>query len=184
MMKPETKNLKPEWKRHRRAGAAMVEFVVGIVAVLVLFMGLLQIAQLARKRTRAMLEAQAEAGMYSMSDELIIALPGPQHIYDWDPGSDERPYSEDDSPILGSSAMINADIIRHARPDDLETYAGGNRISSLYHAPDFVTEIGLVHGEAKSENIPLYPIIQHLVYRDESIRFEEDVWLTWTKGIY
>ena len=52
-----------------RAGQAMIELIVGIVAILALFAGLLQLVEISAAHTDAMTEARSRVGLMAISDE-------------------------------------------------------------------------------------------------------------------
>ena len=58
----------------------MVEFMVGMVVVLVLLAGLIQIGQMAHAHTRTMIAARAQAGQLAMADRLSGEPIGQAHL--------------------------------------------------------------------------------------------------------
>ena len=77
-----------------KAGQAMIEFIIGLVALLVLFAGLLQIIEVGRVRTEKMFEARAEAGRLAIMElgqgEAFIS--DADFIEDWEIDEDEYKY--------------------------------------------------------------------------------------------
>jgi hypothetical protein len=161
----------------------MVEFVVGLVALLVLSAGLLQLGRLCREHTAVLIRAREYAGTYAMSDTYQLSLPGPQYLRDWEPGPDARSYSRDDEEIPGAGDMVRANLVHYTRPTDLEAHVPGNPLSTLEPSQQVIDGFHLVHGREESPAVPLYPIIRRLLYRADEIRMEGEAWLVWTKGI-
>jgi len=166
----------------RRSGQALLELVVGLVAIMVLAAVILQLGSLQRAHTKTLIEARAEAGEFAMQIDYISSLPGPQYIRDWSPGTDLKAYSRDDVPQQGSIGYLSDDILAVAQPQQLAVYVPDNIITD---SSDTATmeALSLVSGQAQSEDISLLPIIQRLIYDAPSISMEANVWLTWTKGI-
>ena len=164
------------------SGQALIELVVGLVAIMVLAAVILQLGQLQRAHTEALLEARALAGENALAEDFVMVLPGPEYIRDWDVGGDERAYSRDDTPITGSAGILGDDILSQAQPQLLETYAPGNPISE-YSDSASMDAYALVQGQSQSDSVPLLPIIQRLIYDTDSITMDASVWLTWTEGL-
>jgi hypothetical protein len=166
-----------------KSGQAIVEFVVGLVGLLMLVAFIIQFGEVGWKHTQALIDARETAGRHAMSDDHSAALPGPRFIQDWDIGPDESRYSQDDEAILSSDGFVQNSIVRHARPDDLGRYVPDNQISAL-NGGGTINSFGFVHGNQTSEPVTTMPIIRHLLLNTPSIQLEADVWMTWTKGIY
>ena len=169
--------------RARKDGTALVEMTVGLVALLAVFAGMLFIARLGRERTQTLQEARAKAGRFAMAQTFISDNPGPDYIYDWSKGDDDRKHSADDEVIHGSASEVYGSIVGVAKPGDLRRLAPDSSLSRL-SGDNFVTGLGLVHGQEKSDRIPLPPVIRHLLYDAESVRIESDAWLIWTREVY
>jgi hypothetical protein len=163
----------------------MVELVVGLVAVLVLFAGLLQLSSLGTAHTEAMALARHEAGQRAMA--AIEPSTAPRFIRDWSPGPDGKPYTRDDIPLTVSGREFRSVIVDRATrdPEDWELIDGiaGDRFSRLHHSASPEAEFGLVRGR-RAGSVPVMPAVRDLLYRTERIDIECEVWLTWTRGIY
>lgn len=167
-----------------RAGQAIAEFAVALVAMLALLAGLLQIGRLTREHLAVANRARASADRYAMADDYTLALPGPRYIRDWEPGADQAPYSRDDQNRLDDSALFSANVIVHSHPELLNAVAPSNRVSALSGSVLVADAFELVRGSERSDPIPLLPVARHLFYDAESIVVEADAWSVWTKGIY
>jgi len=173
-----------------RAGQAVVEFLVGLVAVLVLFAALLQMASLNKAHTDTMVEARRQAGelaMLQLGPGLEI-MSDPDYILNWQEGPDGKRHTRDDRFSSASPAAFNAVIVDLAAPNaegwTIIDSVPDNRLTGLHNDPDPVAGFGLVRGHHSVSDVPLLPAVQSLLYRAESIDVESEVWLTWTKGIY
>lgn len=161
----------------------MIEMVVGLVALLAIFAGLIQISRLARARTEAMNEARKKAGEYAVSAVRQSESPDPLFIYENDAGDDGRNFSADDESRPIASALAMNQLMGPLRPDALGARAPNNEITDLYHDSAPVLAFDLVHAREKSETIPLMPVVRHLLYDRENIQVTADAWMTWTRGL-
>ena len=168
---------------HRKTsrGQAMVEMIIGLVAILVVFMGILQIQQLARAQTRTQIDARQEAGAAAMQETYGLTGPGPYFIGDWQVGRDQKAYSRDDTRTMISQQMITDLITLHAKPNELVARLPTNAVSALMSTTSTVSQMYLVHGHEQSAALPLLPVIRRLLYQADSIQIESDSWLSWTK---
>lgn len=167
--------------RTPRSGQAMIEFIVALVAIVVIFVSILQIGLLGIARTEVMEEARREAGAQAVLP--IVSSPLPEYIRDWDAGPDTRTYSADDEIDYGNIFDIPARIVVHARPNDLAALLPDNDVSRMNADPEFEIGVGLLKGDDR-EDVPLFPAITHLVYDEDEIRVEGEVWIPWLTGIY
>ena len=72
----------------------MMEFLIGMVAILVLLAGLVQLVSLTQSRAEAMNGARRRAGLLAMGGD--TASTTPDFIRFWNTGDDEKAYSADD----------------------------------------------------------------------------------------
>jgi len=155
-------------------GQAIVELVVALVAVLVLFAGLLQIGLLADAHTAVMTEARRKAGMNAIAGG--IGGVAPEYISRWDNGPDRVSYSMDDRCVRGSPALFALLAGEHvAHGMQLQRTVGANAVSSLAPYPETVLS-GFQSGRS-STVVPLLPVIRHLVYAQDSIGLQSEVWM-------
>ena len=164
----------------RSTGQAMVEFMAGLVVMLVLLVGLIQIGQLAHAHTRTMMAARKQAGLLAMTDRRPASETA-LFISDWVPGPDLRRYTHDDIALVTSNALPR-ELVGQAHLE-LVTNAPVNALSTLGNSPNPAGDFFLVKGEA-SESVSILPIIRRLVYAHSTLEVESDAWLVWTEGIY
>ena len=160
----------------------MVEFMVGLVVVLVLLTGLIQIGQLAHAHTRTMIAARAAAGLLAMAPTPPVSETA-LLVSDWVPGTDLRRYTRDDMALVTSNAVtLPGKLIGQAHLERVPD-APVNALSTLKNSLNPAGDFFLVKGEA-SESVPILPIIRRLVYAHPTLEVESDAWLVWTEGIY
>lgn len=168
-----------------RNGQALVELMVGLIAILALVAGLVQVVSLARSRTDSLVEARKMAGELALMGAPVAAAP--EFIRDWSEGPDGRRHTRDDRFTRADAMEFSRIIVEQAAPD-----ASGWRrlqsipvdaLSSLRGDPAPTARFGFVRGRDRRE-VPLLPAVQSLLYRSPSIEIESEVWLAVTGGLY
>ena len=170
--------------RDRRAGQALIEMTVALVALMVVVAGLIQIARLGRVKIDTLNEARAGAAGMMMGDNYVSVPPHSHYLADWTRGDDNSAYSADDEMVGAGTEEVRQIILAKARPSFLATQVPGNPLSTAMFSDPMADEFRIVHGNAKSEPVVLLPIVRHLLYGRDQIRLESDVYMVWTKGIY
>jgi hypothetical protein len=172
-----------------RGGQAVIEFVIGLVAILTLLAGLFQLASLIRTHTDTMIEARRQAALLAAQDlgPGVVPVSDAEYIRDWQAGGDAKPYTRDDDSTPASAASFNSVILDKAVPDDaawtVMGQAPNNRFSGIHNLPNPSTYFGLFKG-SDARTVDLLPAARHLFYDADSIEVRCDVWMTWTKGLY
>jgi len=163
----------------------MIEFIVGLVAVLVIFAGLLQVVSLTQARTEALMSARREAGQRSMAGS--GARLTPDYIRYVTEGPDRRRYSADDENTPANPAMLHSAIIDRSVSDPSEwsviDAVPENAFSDLHLNSNPISDFGFLDGR-DSRRVELIPTIKSLVYDADSITVECEVWMPWTRGMY
>ncbi len=163
----------------------MIEVMVGLVALLVLVAGALQLASLTKAQTDTVTEAREEAGRRSLSDLPLSETP--EYIRDIDAGADGRTYSYDDTTTRAGGGIFHDTITARAVSDpdqwSILDEAKNKSFSALNNAGSPIANFGLLKGSA-NRTVPLLPAVRSLIYRADEIDLESDVWSTWTKGVY
>jgi len=163
----------------------MIELIVGLVALLAVFAGLVQIASLASAQNDALGSARRQVDIWSMSD--VAMLHPPDYIRFWNDGADGKPYTRDDTHDNGNPALFEAAVVDHAvaSPADwsLLDAIPNNRLSAIRTATLPQAEFGLI-GRTEQRPVALLPAVQSLLYDRSEITVEGTVWAAWTQGIY
>lgn len=168
-------------KRRLSSGQAMVEFVVTLVAVLVLITAILQIGQLGILHSKTLHDAREHAGSLSLLPNPTFS--GPEYIADWTPGEDGATYSRDDRSRSGLAGGFEAGVVQPAHPQILAGYLSDNPVSALAGNPFPQMNFGLIQARETATNATL-PVVRRLFYAADPIEVEGQAWATWTKGIY
>ena len=167
----------------------MVELMVGLVSILAIFAGLMQMVSLSRARHDTQHEARSEAGEAALDpfSSGVGQLSGAATIRDWDSGSDGLRHTRDDRSTGGDASRFSRDIVQPASPDPagwaIIESAPGDQLSPLLDQHNPAALFGLIEA-TESETVPLLPAVRSLLYDADSIEVESRVWMTWTKGIY
>ncbi len=169
----------------RKSGQALIELVVGLIVILALTAGMLQVASLTRAHTDTMENARSRAGEWALRDDYLS--PFPQYIAEVLPGPDGIRYTRDDETISADQATFQAAIVERSAgtPAGWETLGAipGNRIMQLRATAAPVLEFGLI-GAREQEQIEILPAVRNLIYNAQMIEVEGSAWMTWTRGIY
>jgi hypothetical protein len=165
----------------RRAGQAMIEFVVALLAILILFGAILQISSMGLIRNQMMARARNEAGMLAMQDAPSFFIP--DYILDRTLGPDQVSYSSDDDIVPGNPAGFINRVVNYSDPNELDRYVPDNEFSVMPGLQAPQQEFGLLNGRAR-QTVDLLPVIRHLLYASDQVVVEGEAWMTWTKGIY
>lgn len=176
------KNLKAE---DLRGGQAIVEFVVGLIALLTLLTMVFQGVVLTKEHTDAMVEARAEAGTRAIS--ALSGLSSPDYISEVDAGEDWRQYTQDDVKLGGSHMALDRDIIDRTVVNSSDwsiiESSPRSKFNELRSMVSPVDAYGLVSGEA-SRTVTLSEAFRMLIWDKESITIDVNVWMTHTDDIY
>lgn len=169
----------------RKDGQAITELMVGLVAIVVLLAGLVQIATIAKRHTDAMVKARKDAGRLAMQSGRPASAAA--YLEDWDVAADGKRYTRDDDPIDGDPGDFNSYIVDKAAQNavgwDILDSAQHDDIPRLRNSAIPATQFGLVEGHAE-DTVELFPVFRHLIYAADAINIECRVWQTWTTGIY
>lgn len=166
-----------------RAGQALLELVVALVAVMVLVAALLQIGQLTDAHMVGLQEARSRADTLALSDVFIQAPPDPDYLQDWNPGPDGTLHSRDDQALQGNDQAFVSEVVQPIRPADMNRYAPGNRFASLNTPGLVIREFDLLRGDATARDVPLLPATRRLLYDAESVSIGADCWMIWSRHI-
>ncbi len=159
-----------------RQGQAVVELVVGLICLLVVIGGLLQLVLMARSDTETLQKATAEAASRAADSGMLSESFSP--IRDWEPGADTYLQTKDDVETAGSFGPLRDRIARKTFPDgdmsavdgarfgDMQELATGGSTAALH---------GMVSGEA-SEEVEVLPVSRALFGLKNPATVENTVW--------
>lgn len=171
--------------RGARAGQAMVEFVVGLVALLLVAVGILSVSALVRADTESFERAQEEAVRRSMGNGTPQSF---SPVSDVETGPDGLPLTKDDAPVRGSLGgvraiaghAIPADGSRPLRPDGSDPVHDAVGAFARGGSGDALFSMRRGEGEATAE---LPPAANPLFGLGESASVRNEVWLPQTGGV-
>lgn len=162
----------------------MVELVVGLLCILVVLAGLLQIVLLSTADTDAMVDAVAEATSLAAGNLVLASTFTP--VRDWSAGPDGYEQTSDDEARRGSLGSVQSVIARPTAPfGDWSAVdeARHSSIALLHHGLLPSTTYGFVsaRGARTVETLPAARILFGLP-ADMEVRHE--VWMTTLGGLY
>ena len=176
---------------HSRAkrGQAAVEFVVALIALLLIVSGGVFVFSLQNARRDMAVTFRGEVGVEALnSSSLPTTAP---YIRDWDPGNDQRPGTADDTIIGGSATLFNILADHGARKDEgganwgylqeelLKKYAPDRAPPSfllLRQNPAPMSSLGFFRVEGDRE-VAVDRFIRQLLIGRESVTVRHEVWL-------
>jgi hypothetical protein len=179
----------PQSANRNRNGQALIEFIVGLVVVVVLFAGLMQLTTLTRLHTETMVQARREAGERAMSQigGSYQTASSAEYIKAVEEGDDGRPYSADDDIEKGNPFTFDEMIVSRAAENSLEwsilDNAPADEIADLHGNGDPASLFGLVRGD-EDVSVPVISAVQSLLYDSDTIDIEVEVWMALTEGLY
>lgn len=167
----------------RRDGQAVVEFVVGLVALLAVAVGVLSVAALSRADTESFSAAQEQAVRRSMGN----ASPDPfSPVSDVSPGPDGLPLTKDDEPRRGGLGGVRS-IAAHGKPAGaarpLRPDGGALRhdaVGAAARGADAAFSMRVGRGEAEAV---LPPAARALFGLEPAATLHNEVWLPQTGGV-
>ena len=171
-------------KKNSKRGQAMIEFVIGIIVVIVVFGSFIQIGLLTNERMDAYAEATHEAASISAWQSADPTQAAEPYVLATSIGNDEQWYSADDRQVGGSGDEVINGIVRHGLTSQLTTHLDDNPFTDIRGGNDLNAEFGMIRGEENRIGIPLLPVVRRLVYGDDRIDINEEVITIETRGIY
>ena len=179
--RPQTSNLKPQtsnFKPRLRHGQAMVEFVVAILAVVIVATGFLQFLDIAGVKGKIINEIRGETGKQALSTSNLSDRP--EYIREWREGNDEMRHTADDDKALGSIAVtLGNDVIEHSvrTPADWALLDGAvNTGVAELRGGLSASALGFVH-ERQREEIDLLPAMRDWFVGKDTITVGQDLWM-------
>ena len=173
--------------RGTRSGAAIIEMVVCLLALIVIIGALLQVTSLGKTQTITLLNARraaAEQALTSVQNEITLNA---TLIRDWNDGADKKPYTADDTSTPGDATAFSDKIVEKTSPDGngwmTLGQAPNDAVISLRGSAAAVSQFGLVEG-SDSATVKMLPIVQKLIYAADHIDIKCEVWMTKTGGFY
>lgn len=163
----------------------MIELTTGMLVLIVLTAVLFQLTRFVRVGHETAVRARELAGELALQDTPYSVTA--TFIAGIETGPDGKPYTRDDVFQVADPNLYYGGILEPLAgdPADWNTLDAvpGNAYSELRASANPISIFGLLRGE-DSEDVDLLPAVQHLLYRADSIRIEETVWMPWTRGVY
>ena len=169
----------------KKTGQALIEFMIGLVIVLVLVGGLVQFVSLFHAQTDSMTAARLKAGSAMFSN--FYYSDNADYIEDVLVGADGSSYSADDTFTDGDVVNFRDKIIEKSVGDGTEWIIidgiSGDRLPRLRVSGNPSIDFGLVRGY-DSRDVELLSATRNLLYRADKIEIRSEVWMPLSGGIY
>ncbi len=161
-----------------RAGQAMVEFVIAILAVVIIVAGFFQLMEIVGERGNILRSIRGEAGKKALSPGRLTERP--DYIREWKEGDDEFRHTADDESVRGSiSVTLGGGVVEHSVSGSGGwTYLDGvvNSDFASLRGGLSATALGLVH-EKKTEKIYLMPAMRDWIVGKEYVLVGSELWM-------
>jgi hypothetical protein len=170
--------------RRTRSGQALVEFCIGLVAMLAVIGGVFQLGRMGLARTEARVEATQRASINSMRSEEATGLSIPGYIARVSEGEDEATYSVDDIRVGGNEQILYERLLAPNQPHRLQEIAPGNPLAEMGDSFEMMVGLGLVPGRGAEYDIPVLPIVRRLFFDQPTVDIDVTSWMIRTGDIY
>ncbi len=166
-----------------KAGQAIVEFMVAILAVLAVITGIIFIGRLQLAHTQTMIEARYEVAESVLMPQAMLSYDA-TWLQGWNYGADERPYTADDTPIYSFSAQdVALNIANNSMLDRLPE-TPENRISSFIQDSSLPNLLPMVKGDRHiAVNFSYIPFLREFFGFSQSIDVRTKIYMTWSGGL-
>ena len=151
----------------------MTEFIIALIAFLVVIVAILQMGWFCRAKVQTMIWSRANAGRLAIQDEFVLtATP---FVGTWSNGPDGVPYTEDDR-MVGADATPFMNVATRATSEPFNYpfyspfYVQNNHLAEFMdlNAGDYSTTRGWAIGIDYRE-VPIDPVFQKLVLSQRSL---------------
>lgn len=170
--------------RHAKSGQAVVEFCIGLIAILAVVGGIFQLGTLGLARMHTRVEATRLATERSMLGSSATGVFVPDYIGEVNTGTDNYSYSADDVKFGANEQEAYDRLAARLDPDQVRVYDPASPVSGITDGYEMRVSMGLVQGVASDFNIPVLPVVRHLIYDADSIDIQTEVWMTRTGDLY
>jgi len=167
-----------------KRGQAIIEFCIGLVAVLIVATTMIQFGRIGIAKTNVRTEATARASQLSMeppSDSFDLIYP---YILSVEDGEDERSYSVDDVRNQTNAAEAYNRILHENDSSFLRTAAPDNPMAWIRSPEDMQASTGFVQAQSSEQGIPVMPIARRLLWNRNRVGVDAEVWSVETGGFY
>lgn len=174
------------------SGQAAVEFVVALVALLLIVSGGIFIFNLNTAQRDLTSKLRAEAGEAALGG---MTSSSAQYIRDWDVGADGRAGTADDRALGGAASVFNHLASYGAKDDPADWGRLGDEISSAApqrEMPDLyrlrynsmpMSSLRFVR-RGETERVETDPVIRRLVLNRDDVRVSHEVYMPSSSGLY
>lgn len=160
----------------------MVEFICGLVGVMVVVAMLLQVNRIGREHVLSVIRARK-----AMAVELTGSSSRGEADYlsDWDDGGDMYAYSEDDEAQQGLSGKFTAALFNAVHGDDLNVFLPTNRFADVYdsYSSGVVESFDLTRVQDETEPIEILPVVRKLIYGQDEMVLTHEIYMPWINNV-
>ena len=166
----------------------MVEFCIGLLALLLLVTGMIHIGKMARISLALHGEIRGEAGYSAMAGTLGTT---PEAISDWESGNDKIRHTADDKATVNATAAagIMEAVVRHSAnaEDDWMFVTDKTRLpTSMIQLHNLMGMSTFLSGRHETETVRMQvdPFIRQVLFDVPEIKIKEEVWMPNMGGLF
>ncbi len=169
----------------RRSGQAAVEFIVGLLVLVMILVGGLQYLAVSNAHRGITTTLRGEAGEQAMNALTLASTPS--FIRTWDEGPDTIRHTDDDTPETALPQTLSTIADRSVgNPADWGRLAPLTRVNPMTQMQGALlpsTELALIKVE-RSETVTVDPAVRNLIFDRPTVTVRHTVWLPLMGGLY
>ncbi len=169
----------------RRSGQAAVEFIVGLLVLVMILVGGLQYLAVSNAHRGLTTTLRGEAGEQAMSALALVSTPA--FIRTWDEGRDTIRHTDDDTPETTLPQTLSMIADRSAGdPADWDRLTPLDRVHPMRQMRESLlpaSELSLIKVE-RSETVIVDPAVRNLIFDRPTVTVRHTVWLPLMGGLY
>lgn len=175
-------------KFHSKSGQAMAELLLGLVAILLLVVGLQQVSLLSRGTFEAYANAREQVAQLQI-DPNSDYIEGFQFVERVDPGTDGKNYTGDDRMVVGDDGFYTdgQGFLDKVDYKQLEGYLWDwERPDHYYKLSDSsfssISESFSMFRGMDVQEVEVVPFLDKVIGR-ETIVLKQEIWMPWWNGV-
>lgn len=160
----------------------MIEFLCGLIGIVVLFSMLLQIGMISFEHTRIVVSARNAVAQAMTGNAPLYS---PDYLSGWETGHDENPYTEDDVAKSGNSGLFLDTLSTAMKLSELEAVAPTNRFSDFLHTTSggVVGTFDIFRIMEQTDPIEILPGVGRFVVDKDFLLLTHEIYMPWIDNI-
>jgi len=164
-----------------QTGQAMIEFLFGLVGIVVLIAMLIQIRMISTEETGMVVAMRNDvAEIYRQRSG---PAPDAEFLSGWDTGSDGMRYTLDDAPESGDAGTLMNDLEQGMKLGDLQSmldpHYALNEYVQINNSPagGLSESMTIFHVSGRTDSIEILPVVRKLVLDIDTLEIAHDIYM-------